>query len=128
MPNVLVKEGLVTRLRSGRITLPLLFEEGWHDFQALQCTIHRPMDRRLNWDVTAVSLAEALAISDAAGLDVLATPPLLPDSAVSIRPLDPTAAVEFIFVEFESLLDKPDVDEVRDINLFFWRNQSDGFY
>lgn len=118
-PNVLVKNGIVTGLRSGRIHIatPLLNKDG---------TVSRLFSApfidlwigELNWDVTAVSLAEALAISDLAGLDVLATSPLLPDSAVSIRPLDPTAAVESIIVEFERLLDKPDVDEVRDIQPF----------
>lgn len=118
-PNVLVKDGIVTGLQSGRIHIaaPLLNKDG---------TVSRLFSApfidlwigELNWDVTAVSLAEALAISDLAGLDILATPPLLPDSTVSIRPVDPTAAVEAILVEFERLLDKPDVDEVKDIQPF----------
>lgn len=118
-PNVLVKDGIVTGLRPGRIHIaaPLVNNDGIVS-RLFSAPFIDLWIGELNWDVTAVSLAETLAISDLAALDILATPALLPDSAVSFQPVDPTAAVEAILVEFERLLDKPDVDEVRDIQPF----------
>lgn len=119
-PNSVVRDGIVTGVNSGRIRVvaPLILKELDHASRLFTSSFFDLWFGELNWDVTASGLAEALAISDLLTLDIMAAPPLLPGLPLSVRPTDPTVAVEAIIKEFEDLLDKPEVDEVKDIQPF----------
>jgi hypothetical protein len=119
-PNSVVRDGIVTGVNSGRIRVvaPLLLKELDHASRLFTSSFFDLWFGKLSWDVTSSGLAEALAISDLLALDIMAAPSLLPGAPLSVRPADPTVAVEAIIKEFEDLLDKPEVDEVRDIQPF----------
>jgi hypothetical protein len=119
-PNINIQDGRVSGVQSGRIRIapPLIAAKSGEVSRFLSALFIDLWFGEIGWDVAATQLAEGLAISDLITIGQIATPPVLPGTPVSIRPTDPTSAVESVVEEFEKLLDMPGVDEVKDIQPF----------
>ena len=119
-PKPVIRNGVVKGVQSGRfrIVAPLIIEEQDQVSRLLSSLFIDLWFGEISWDITDSQLAEALTISDLVALDLMVTAPLLPGIPASVRPTDPTDAVEAIVREFENLLDTPSVEEVKDIQPF----------
>jgi Domain of unknown function (DUF4263)/Concanavalin A-like lectin/glucanases superfamily len=119
-PNVMIQDGRVSGVRSGRIRVvaPLIAGKSGEVSRFFSALFIDLWFGEISWDVAATQLAEGLAISDLITLGQIASLPVPPGAPVSIRPTDPTSAVESVVEEFEKLLDMPGVDEVKDIQPF----------
>jgi hypothetical protein len=70
----------------------------------------------LSWEIARIGLSDALAVSDLLGLNELASgPPIPAPKVVEVKTDQPLLPLERIIDEFEALIAKDDVDEVRDV-------------
>lgn len=78
----------------------------------------------LSWEIAQKGLSDALAVNDLLGINALAGVPLAPpEEVVEVKTHQPLLPLEKVIAEFEVLIGKEDVDEVRDILPFLGKTE-----
>ncbi len=119
-PEVLTEHDIVTGVKSSRLRIlsPLASHNDDSVSRLFDWLFIDLWFGDISWDIAKATLSETLATADLVNLNQAAQLPLPRQQTLAIPPTDPLTAVEATIDEFEQLLERPDVDEVRDIQPF----------
>jgi hypothetical protein len=116
-PEILIIEEPGSKPIHGRIRLvsPLVTLEGGDTIRAFPWLFADIWFGELSWDIARMGLSDYLAVNDAMGLNGLAGGPLVSPQVVEPKTHQPLLPLERVIAEFETLITKDDVEEVRDV-------------
>lgn len=104
--------------RSGRIRInsPLVTLKSDETVRAFPWLFADIWLGELNWDIASKGLSDGLAVNDTLGLNAFAgSPPVPVPSVLKVKTDQPLLPLEKVIAEFEALIARDDVDEVRDV-------------
>lgn len=111
------REGSGLRRRGRvRINSPLVTLEGGDTVRAFPWLFADIWHGELSWDIAQIGLSDKLATNDLLELNVFAGgAPVAPPKVVEVKTDQPLFQLERIIADFEALIAREDVEEVRDV-------------